>query len=366
MFRDATGGDQPGVLRLDMLEDRVIQVLAKLRPGAAKIFGTTLIDPVRANDVDLAVRRGDDETMSYLLAAARGTRIHPVFLPDHVFDNLHNLLSWRNFCMTADPYTGDVTFGRSKVAGSTLVFNPSSKSAFPDFQSVVLSAIKLTRDRSFSLSDAEKLRAQLHLIGNVNSLAGIARMALGDRIMALLAAHNAIVAGGFFRDEVDGCPPKDMDVFVPAGRQWGELCDALGEFLEEVEFDKVGGGRVNLRKFRAHSSLYGHEMLLLDVIDYGFVQEPQFVVETFDFSCNTLWMSPLEPEQIRGGFGRSAAEVVEDIRLRRLIVGDNMWYKAGLYRALKRWQRFRGAGYVADSENTRKYSEYVKMFQLGQ
>ena len=47
---------------------------------------------------------------------------------------------------------------------------------------------------------------------------------------------------------------------------------------------------------------------------------------------------------------------------RRLVVGDNMWYRAGLYRALKRWQRFRGDGYVADAENTAKYAEYVKLF----
>ena len=364
MFRDTTGGDQPGVLRLDMLEDRVVQVLAKLRPGAAKIFGTTLIDPVRANDVDLAVRRGDDETMSYLLAEARDTRIHPVFLPDHVFDNLHNLLSWRNFCMTADPHTGDVTFGRSKVAGSTLVFNPSSRAAFPDFQTVVLSAIKLTRDRGFSLSDAEKLRAQLHLIGNVNSLAGIAHMALGDRVVALLAAHNAIVAGGFFRDEVDGCPPKDMDVFVPAGRQWGELCDALSEFLEEVEFDKVGGGRVNLRKFKAHSSLYGHEMLVLDVIDYGFVHSTSHVVETFDFSCNTLWWDLACRHGIQGGFDLTASQVVEHIKQRRLVVGNNLWYRASPGRALMRWQRFRRDGYIADAENIAKYSHYVNELMM--
>jgi hypothetical protein len=62
--------------------------------------------------------------------------------------------------------------------------------------------------------------------------------------------------------------------------------------------------------------------------------------------------------------GASPADILEDIRLRRLIVGDNMWYRASPGRALMRWQRFRRDGYVADAENAAKYSFYVKKLMM--
>ena len=50
-------------------------------------------------------------------------------------------------------------------------------------------------------------------------------------ISSSVAGRGAVVAGGFFRDEVDGRAPKDIDVFVPAGRGWSELCDELAGVL---------------------------------------------------------------------------------------------------------------------------------------
>lgn len=348
------------MIRFDPAPD-LRRALERLAPGSAKVFGSALLQTGGA-DLDIAVAERDDATFAYLLNIAPAHGIHPVRLPQWLFDDLHNRLSWKNMCATADARTGEAVLGREHVSGRELVFNPLSRDAFPDLREVVRSARKLSERHGFSPpGSSEKLRAQLHLHGNVASLADLARETLTDQIVHILAAFGAVVAGGFFRDEVDGRSPKDIDVFVPAGRDWSALCFELSTWLEELEFEKPDGKRVNLRKFRARSRVPGHEMLVIDVIDYGFVHAPEHVVETFDFSCNTLWWDP-SLDGIHGGFGLTPGQVVDHIRNRRLVVGDNMWYRAGLYRALKRWQRFRGDGYVADAENTAKYAEYVKLF----
>lgn len=337
------------------------RALERLAPGSAKVFGSALL-PSGAADIDIAVMEHDDATFAYLLNAAPAHGLHPIRVAQWLFDDLHNRLTWKNMCATADARSGEITLGRDYVQSPDLVFNPLSREAFPDLRKVVQSAKKLSDRHGFRPpGSSERLRAQFQLHGNTASLAELAREALTDQIVHILAAFGAVVAGGFFRDEVDGRTPKDIDVFVPAGRDWSALCFELSTWLEELEFDKPDGKRVNLRKFRARSRVPGHEMLVIDVIDYGFVHAPEHVVETFDFSCNTLWWDPSR-ENLRGGFGLSAAQVVGHIRRRQLVVGDNMWYRAGLYRALKRWQRFRGDGYVADAENTARYAEYVKLF----
>jgi predicted nucleotidyltransferase len=334
------------------------RVLERLPKGTAKIFGSALRGGP-CNDIDVAVRYIDQSNWSYLLYSAQSAGIHPIRLSDVVYDNLHNLLSWKNCCATAD-MDGVITYGHDYTASDILQFNPQSRKAFPNFSSAVKAASKMEKN-GFIIPPSEKARAEFHLTDNHDSLVKIAREALTDRVVYLLAAHDAVVAGGFFRDEVDGRCPKDIDVFVPANRGWLELCEELKEELEEIEFEIPEGKRVNLRKFRARSACPGHEMLVIDVIDYGFVHEPTHVVETFDFSCNTLWWQPGR-SVMHAGLGRTVDEVVSDIRNRHLIVGDNMWYRAGLYRALKRWQRFRGDGYVADAANIAKYAKYVKLF----
>ena len=344
-------------------DHKFLKVMERIPVGAVKVFGSALLNPKTAADIDIAVPDDDTSTMAYLLNVAEAHGIHPIQVPRCLFDDLHNRLSWKNLCATVDPRLGIVIFGREYDDGDRLVFNPASRTAFPDLREVVRSAKKLTEKHGYRLEASERLRATLQLNGNPSSLADLAYVALTDQIVHILAAFGAIVAGGFFRDEVDGRPPKDIDVFVPAGRDWSGLCFELSTWLEEVEFEKPEGKRVNLRKFRARSHVPGHEMLVIDVIDYGFVHEPEHVVETFDFLCNTLWWDPQRGSTVYGGFGRTPGEVIQCIRDRRLIVGDNLWYKAGLYRALKRWQRFRADGYVADADNTKKYSDYVKMFQ---
>lgn len=328
-------------------------------PGPTKVFGSALWDPEGAADIDVAVQAGDDDTFARVLAAGEQLRLHPVRLQPHVYRDLHLLLSWRNACAAYDVMDGRTDVSPEFVDGAALVFNPASRAAFPSFLSARKAAQKMER-LGMHVPPAEKARAELHLGGNTDSLVKIARAALGEEIVNLLAYRGAVVAGGFFRDEIDGRAPKDLDVFVPAGRGWADLCDELGKILEEVEFDRPAGSRVNLRKFRAASPVAGHEFLVIDVIDYGFVHAEAHVVETFDFAHNTLWWSPGRSE-MQGGMGRSAGEIRDIILQRRLIVGDNTWYRAGQYRALKRWQRFRADGYVADEENVRKYAEYVRL-----
>ena len=348
------------MIRFDPAPD-LRRALERLAPGSAKVFGSALLQTGGA-DLDIAVAERDDATFAYLLNIAPAHGIHPVRFPQWLFDDLHNRLSWKNMCVTADARTGEVVLGREHVSGRELVFNPPSRDAFPDLRKAVRSARKLSERHGFSPpGPSERLRAQLHLHGNVASLADLAREALTDQVVHILAAFGAVVAGGFFRDEVDGRTPKDIDVFVPAGRDWEQLCNDLSEILEEVEFEKPEGKRVNLRKFRAKSACPGHEMLVVDVIDYGFVHSTAHVVETFDFVQNMLWWDPSCHLGIQGGQDHSVEEIFHCIRERILKVGDNLWYRAGVYRALSRWQRFRRDGYIPDAQTVEKYSNYVKM-----
>jgi hypothetical protein len=348
------------MIRLNLSAD-LRRALERLQPGSAKIFGSSLWFTERVGDIDIAVPDDDDATFAYLLNIAPAFNLHPVRMARWLYDDLHNRLSWKNMCGTQDARTGEVTLSKDYVHSDFLQFNPASRKAFPDFAEARRAAKKM-EERGYRVPDSEKARASLHLTGSLSNLETLAREALTEEVVWLIAGHDAAVAGGFFRDEVDGRPPKDIDVFVPADHKWEQLCDDLAKIMEEVEFEKPEGKRVNLRKFRARSRCPGHEMLVIDVIDYGFVHSSAHVVETFDFSCNTLWWSPALRRGIQGGFGLEAADVVRHIRERKLVVGDNLWYRAGLYRALKRWQRFRGDGYVADAANTAKYSEYVRLF----
>jgi hypothetical protein len=179
---------------------------------------------------------------------------------------------------------------------------------------------------------------------------------IGRDTLSTIASHGGIVAGGCFRDLLVGIDPKDVDVFVPGDGEWDSLCSRLSETLGEVDF-APSGKRVNVRKFVAGETV-------LDVIDYSFVSRKEHVVETFDFSANMLWLDP-EDLEVKGSSRWSAGEVTAHIRGKKLKVGDNLWYRAGLARSLKRWQRFRGEGYEPEGEDLEKYREYVKTMKGG-
>ena len=342
---------------IDNLRPDERSIISSTPVGSARIFGSALIDPGGAEDVDVAVRDGDDATFARLLHAGTTTRIRPIRFPAGVFEDLENRLSWKNVCSVGET-DGSVKHGRGRVEGRNLEFNAASREAFPAFQSALRSARKLVL-RGHTLPYSEVPRMFFHLDGDIDSLRIVAEEALTETIVDLLTEHGAVVAGGFFRDEVDGRRQKDLDVFVPAGKDWNGLCNALSHFLEEIRIDCQQQRRLNLRKFKARSRCPGHENLVLDVIDYGFVYRPEHVVETFDLSVNMLWWAPATDNGIHGSSKYDSKEIVRHIRERILMVGDNMWFRARPARAIRRWQRFREDGYVADEATTKKYTEYV-------
>lgn len=358
MNRHETSIDIAGRIGQDV--HRVMQCLPV---GSAKIFGSALTHPETAGDVDIAVCEIRTYDISALLHASIGTRVHVLPLPPDTFHDLHNVLSWKN-CLVTATSDGHLTYGDEYLDGAELHFNPRSRAAFPSFRSAVKAATKMAA-RGYDVPASERARASVILAHHHEALDTLVREALGEDVVHLLAAHGAVVAGGFLRDEIDGRPPKDLDVFVPAGGDWEGLCGEIGGALEEVDFEKPEGRkRVNLRKFAAKSRCPGHERLIVDVIDYGFVHEGAHVVETFDFAHNMLWWDPAGGA-VRGSKDHDAGAVVRSIRERKLVVGNNLWYRASAGRAMKRWQRFRRDGYVADAKNIELYSSYVKELMMG-
>jgi hypothetical protein len=190
------------------------------------------------------------------------------------------------------------------------------------------------------------------------TLSEIAIVQLGETLSQMIADENGIVAGGYFRDIINNKQPKDMDIFIPSSGNWESLCNDLSDILEEIDFLPSGqkSRNVNLRKFKLPNS-----NTVLDVISYNFVTNKEHIVETFDFSINCLWSNLRKASSINGGLNYTAEEIISHITDKKLIVGGNMWFKAGTGRALMRWERFRKEGYIADAENCAKYSRYVKM-----
>jgi hypothetical protein len=347
---------------LAALTDHESRTFGKMAPGDAKVFGSSLLGG-DFGDIDLAIASNDTMTMAFLLATAASTRIHPVHIRQTCYEELQDYISWRNLCATSD-LRGEMKISALYIDSKTLVFNPKSKTLFPDFHTVMRAAKKLEQ-RGYTMGTGERWRAEWHLTGDLEALASVCYAATGPALAKRMSDNRAIVAGGFLRDEAQGVAPKDMDIFTHTEQEWNAMCEAMLDLgFEEITFDIPPGKRVNLRKFRAASPLHGHECLVYDVINYDFVSSKEHIVETFDFRHNMVWWDPASHE-VRGptaSFGGIQA-AMEDIRLKRLVVGDNLWYRAGLARALMRWQRFRREGYTADEANVRKYQEYVKLFQ---
>lgn len=339
------------------------EVLQHLPAGRARVAGSAVMTHGGHNDLDVFVEDHDDATFSRLLLAAASSkmqRIHPVRIPSGYLENLQNHMSWQN-CALIGNQDGTIVEGDDYVPTGGLVFNPASKPVFPSSRSALKAADKLVQ-RGYHLSSAEKARCELHLEGHTQCLATIARHSLGHTVTSSLIKHGAIVAGGFLRDEIDAKRAKDIDIFVPSSGDWAGLCEELSCTLGEVVFNAPPGKRVNLRKFKAASHVHGHEDLILDVIDYGFVHEKKHVVETFDFQHNMLWWDPASGG-VEGSLTHSAGDILHLIRTRKLIVGDNLWYRSSHTRSIRRWARFRAEGYVADELNIAKYSDYVHVLQ---
>ena len=325
---------------------------------SVRVAGSSL-DRTCTRDVD--VFTDDPGIFARLVGADPALRLHPVLLDPAVTpaSELHHHMSWTYCCATADA-DGHVHLGRNHSRSDVLQFNPESVRQFTSARAVLAAAAKLV-ERGFRLPFEERMRVWTVLGENDAALLRVMGRLIESRlnpaVLLRLREAGAVVAGGVFRDMLLGREPKDIDVFVPGSPEaWERLCSALAaDGCEEIQLEKPAGKRVNLRKYRDPAT--GSE---LDVIQYGFVQRPEHVVETFDFRLNALWWDPATGI-VRGPLDGGAREVVEDVRRRRLVVGDNLWFRAGLARSLKRWERFTRDGFVADEKNKAKYREYVAL-----
>jgi hypothetical protein len=332
--------------------DSVCAVLDGLDPGRLRIAGSAVTRYEKCRDVD--VFTDSHAAFAELLHRGSAVGIHPTLLQFPV-EELQDRMSFCQCCV-ASGVDGSLSFGRSYTEDLNLRFNLESVSAFPSLLAIG-HAIKKLRARGFVLPGGEWSRVVVSLHQDLVHLSHLVQCEVGEALTEVLAQSSAVIAGGYFRDALMGRRPKDVDVFCYGGAEkWGALCSgilALG--LEEVQFEIPPGKRVNLRKFRRADGLE------LDVIDYGFVHRAEHVVETFDFSINMLWYDPLACT-IRGSSKWDPTEIVRHIVKRELHVGDNLWYRAGQRRAIKRWARFRKDGFVADGENVGMYRNYVRMF----
>ena len=176
---------------------------------------------------------------------------------------------------------------------------------------------------------------------------------LPQGFLSILKGDNGILAGGCLRNIVSGKPVKDWDVFFVNKEDWEDFNDQMKPF--EIQFTNSNLAKVNVRKFRIDDCN-------IDSIYYLHVQRLEYVVDTFDFTINMLWYDPND-EEIKGSLKYSADEIISHIEDKRLIVGDNLWYRASFFRALKRYDRFRNEGYKIDEENIEKYKRYIAILK---
>jgi hypothetical protein len=123
----------------------------------------------------------------------------------------------------------------------------------------------------------------------------------------------------------------------------------------EIQFTNSALNNVNVRKFN-------YEGFLIDSIYYLHVQRLEHVVDTFDFTINMLWFDPRDM-MTKGSLVYNVDTILDHIVHKKLVVGDNLWYRASYMRALKRYDRFRNEGYEIDDENRFKYIRYIKLLK---
>jgi hypothetical protein len=176
---------------------------------------------------------------------------------------------------------------------------------------------------------------------------------LGEELIEKLKEHNGIISGGCMRDLILGDEAKDWDLFFIDEDDWNEFNEVLNEF--EVQFHNSALGKVNVRKF----SINGND---IDSIYYSHVKHLEHVADTFDFTINMLWFDPKD-DTIKGSYKYSLEQIVDDVTNKRLVVNDNIWYRTAYFRAIKRYDRFREAGYTIDEENIEKYKAYLELIK---
>jgi hypothetical protein len=331
------------------------KIIAEMPNDSVRIFGSSTITESGWGDIDVAATAG--EVFALLLHKAMnydGTPgIHPVIMSKEQILDLHNLMSWKEFGRTIAP-NGEVFTSDDFNSGHELHFNPRSQFLFNSASAALRNAHKLEK-RQVVLPKIEEAKCRACLQHSPKAIVDVLELTLEPWIMKLLEENKATIAGGFLRDTLFGKVPKDLDIFVVNGGDWEGLCNKLAQKLKEVDFrNGKERGRINLRKF-------AYNGITLDVIEYGFVWRKEDVVQTFDFFHNMLWYDPAIPGKLFGKDSLNDAKSIIYINLKKqLIVGDNLWFKASLTRAIYRWNRFRKEGYVPDEANRLKYSNYVK------
>jgi hypothetical protein len=347
---------------MQLLTDILIrekEIFSKVKIDDIRIAGSALYDP-NYHDIDVFIDDTNDFLFAYLLHYSKKLNLHPIKIPKNIFNNLEDYLSWKNTCVITK-LDGTIHFGKPYSESMTLQFNPISKTYFNSLSKVITAGKKLEKSMTKILPDCEVARASLHLTKNVQELNTILLNVFNPNIIQYLIDVNGIVAGGILRDEIQGKSVKDIDIFIPSSGDYTKFCEYLSKELKEIQFNNLNKKLVNVRKFKFHSTVSGYEDITLDVIDYKFVKNKEHITETFDFLHNMLWWDPAT-QLISGVRSASADEILDCILNYKLIVGDNLWFRAGKFRALKRWERFRRDGYTPDLENIRKYQEYMKIF----
>ena len=346
-------------------ENRPFQLLQQvLEPGdQIRVIGSSLFR-TNTRDIDIVVC---NEALFAKLMFLKGQNpmLSPILMEEQAFNDIHNRMSFYQQCV-AMKEDGRFVFGREYTTNKGICFNTESITTFRVYDRVTEAYRKLTQHglqddtaefNRISLLDEARLQEAMysHMVETIH-----------PDVFNTIIRSNAVLAGGFFRDFILGKPPKDVDIFVLGGQQkWNGLCTQLGGLsgIKEMDFlsaDQSTSGRVNVRKFLNRSGL------TLDVIHYPFVQNPEHVVETFDFSVNMIWFDK-ETKVFKGSSQYDVKRIIDDIATRRINVGDNLWYRASPSprRALERWERMVEAGFVADGTARDRYSDYIQQFFNG-
>jgi hypothetical protein len=307
--------------------------------------GGSVLDPNAGfKDFDIFCEQKD---FAEVLYRCKGTSCHPIMVKD--IKDLHNRLTfWNHYVIHPD---GTIYRGEQHTESNELKFNERSTFWWDEMSH--MKTLKKLLDRGHTIDKYQRDRFS-YCVNKFQLLS-----MFDHRIVNLLRAKpgTTAIAGGFFRDFVQGKPSKDVDVFICDVDHYNWVCEELYK-LNGVEIEFIKSPKVNVRKFKIENIVY-------DIINYGFVKRGQHVVDTFDFTINMLWYDPDDKmhhgPNLYGGFEGA----LEDICERRLVVGDNLWFKASTGRALRRWERFKNDGFVPDEAAVSKYKRYVEILQNG-
>jgi hypothetical protein len=155
------------------------------------------------------------------------------------------------------------------------------------------------------------------------------------------------------RDLMAGKNVKDWDIFFVNKEDWINFNEEMKEY--KIQFTDSILKNITVEKFKIDDRL-------IDSIYYPHVQHSEHIVDTFDFTINMLWYDPVDSE-IKGSLKYDVDTIIDHIIDRKLVVGDNLWYRATYFRALKRYDRFRNQGFTIDDENRLKYIRYINLLK---